>query len=67
MIQGEIQKLLQKDMNRRQFLAHIGAGFLMIIGVSGLIKHLLQFDSAGKNKQLASGYGASAYGGGRKK
>jgi len=57
-----IQKLLSKPMNRREFLAHIGAGALAVVGVSGLVKSLVHF--TGYRNQI-SGYGSSPYGGGK--
>ena len=67
MIKREIEKLLQKDMNRREFLAHVGAGALAVIGVTNLIKHLSDFNGGGKPQRSGSvGYGSSAYGGKKK-
>jgi Trp operon repressor len=60
MRQQLLQKLLDKDMNRREFLAHLGAGILAVIGVSGLLKHIVNYSSA---PQRESGYGSHAYGG----
>ncbi|HSX14990.1 MAG TPA: twin-arginine translocation signal domain-containing protein [Candidatus Saccharimonadales bacterium] len=51
-------------MNRREFLAHIGAGALAVVGVSGLVKTLSEF---GGQRHQISGYGSSSYGGGAKK
>ncbi len=65
MIQREIQKLLAKDMNRREFLAHVGAGALAIIGVTNLIKHLSDFNGS-RPPQGRLGYGDSPYGGKKK-
>jgi hypothetical protein len=60
-----VQKLFEKDMDRRQFLAHVGAGLLAITGFSGILKYLL--DYGGGHKHVGSGYGSSAYGGGQSK
>ncbi len=62
MVKKELQKLLEKPMNRKQFLAHLGAGALTVIGISGLLKHLVNL-GAKPSRQVADGYGASAYGG----
>lgn len=63
-IQGELQKLLSKKMGRREFLAHLGAGLLTIVGISNLLKQLIHYDSSSKPKPTASGgYGSSSYGG----
>lgn len=63
MIQKPIQQLLTKPMNRREFLAHVGAGALTVVGVSGLIKNLLHYSGSGSGIHRASGYGATSYGG----
>ncbi|MGZ6004800.1 MAG: hypothetical protein ACXWLH_01475 [Candidatus Saccharimonadales bacterium] len=65
MIQRELQKLFTKEMNRKEFLAHIGAGALTIIGVTNLIKHLSEFNGS-KPRPSSAGYGLSAYGGKKK-
>lgn len=65
MIQKNLQKLFEKPMNRREFLAHVGAGTLAVIGVSGLIKTLLAHDAA-PHRHVATGYGSSPYGGQKK-
>ncbi len=60
-----VDQLLKKEMDRRQFLAHIGAGALTIMGVSGLIKGLVNY-SGRSSHHLSSGsggYGGSSYGG----
>lgn len=68
MVQKNLQQLFEKEMDRRQFLAHVGAGALIIMGVSGLIKNLLHFGGSSAPRQsIASGYGSSAYGGAKKR
>lgn len=62
MTQRNLQKLFEKEMNRKEFLAHVGAGALMVMGVSGLLKNLLNYGSRPR-RQVASGYGSSNYGG----
>lgn len=64
-MKSPLGQLFQKEMDRREFLAHIGAGALSVIGVSGLVKGLL--DYGGKSHAIrSSGYGSSSYGGGAK-
>jgi hypothetical protein len=55
-----IKQLLEKDMNRKEFLLHLGAGALTIVGISGLLKTLNGFSTKPK---VSSGYGSSPYGG----
>lgn len=64
--QKYIQKLFDKPMDRRQFLAHIGAGILAVMGVGGLIKGLVEF-GAHSTRHSINGYGSSPYGGDFKK
>lgn len=52
--------LLEKEMDRKEFLQHTGIGVMMLMG-GGLI--LRAFGIGGKKESSAAGYGASAYGG----
>ncbi len=61
-----LQKLFDKEMNRKEFLAHLGAAGLTIVGVSGLLKSLLNYSSKPR-QHVSDGYGSSSYGGGRKR
>lgn len=62
MAQTNLQKLFDKQMNRKEFLAHMGAGVLAVVGVSGLLKNLVNYSSRPR-RQVSSGYGSSSYGG----
>lgn len=60
-MQNELQTLMQKDMDRKLFLKHIGIGFAAIIGVTSVLKTIAQLNG---NRQRASlGYSGGAYGG----
>ena len=61
-----LQVILEKPMNRKQFLGYIGAALLAMVGVSGMIKALLHHESS-NNRQVAEGYGSTAYGGANRK
>lgn len=65
MANNNIQKLLKKNMNRKEFLAHVGAGVLVVTGLSGIMKYLLDFNSGNKSNTTTStvGYGSGSYGG----
>lgn len=52
---------LKRDMDRKEFLAHIGAGVLAIVGVSNLAK-LVGQDKV-QSRSRVRGYGSGAYGG----
>ena len=55
-----LERLFAKDMTRREFLAHIGTGVLVLIGVKGLMSHLL--GESAQTKHSGSDYGTSNYG-----
>lgn len=61
-MKNELDSLLQKEMDRKDFLKHVGVGFAAITGVAVVLKTLNGFGS----KQQASGYGSSAYGGNKR-
>ncbi len=56
----QIENLLQKRMDRKGFLKHVGIGVLALTGLTSVVK-LLQ----GNQQQQNGGYGSSVYGGGK--
>ncbi len=62
-IRQPFDQLLSKEVDRREFLAHVGAAGLGIIGVTSIIKAL----TGSQTKKSSSGYGGSSYGGGERK
>ena len=58
----QIDELFNKEMTRKEFLQHVGAGILVLFGVSGLLKALTQQQT----RKQGMGYGSSAYGGSKK-
>lgn len=58
----QLSKLLSKPMSRKEFLAHLGAGLLAVIGVSGFLKALTA-SSTNYDKKTGKSYGSSSYGG----
>lgn len=60
-MQNEVQKLLEKDMDRKNFLKHVGIGFAAIAGITTALKTLTMLN--GSNKSVDASYGSSAYGG----
>jgi len=61
-LQNDMQKLLQKEMDRRDFLKHVGIGFVALTGVAALLKTIQSLGDTGSKSQ-AVGYGGGAYGG----
>lgn len=55
------RELLNKQMDRREFLLHIGALLLAVFGISALLRTLSDPDPFKKKDRL--GYGSSGYGG----
>lgn len=56
-----MQALLQKKMDRRDFIKHVGIGFAAILGISTILRAM---SSMNGSKQTV-GYSAGAYGGGK--
>jgi hypothetical protein len=59
-LQNDVRTLLQKKMDRREFIKHVGVGFAAIIGVTTLLRTM---SSLGGGQKQTNGYGASVYGG----
>lgn len=59
-----IQKLFTKEMNRREFLAHLGAGLLTLVGISGVLRALVEYNGkTSSRRRFHSGYSSGVYGG----
>lgn len=56
---GQIHHILQKRMDRKDFLKHVAIGIVALTGVTALIKAFKP------QQQPVTGYGASTYGGQR--
>lgn len=59
-MKDDLNKLLQKKMDRKGFLKHVGIGLAAMTGVATILKTLT---GAGNTQQQARGYGGGAYGG----
>ena len=65
----QIDQLLNKEMDRKDFLKHVGLAAIAITGATTILRILVNQPSAvSGTKKLAdssskSGYGASSYGG----
>jgi len=60
-----VKAIFDKEMNRKEFLGHIGAFLLAAAGISGIIRYFLQGGESGggSSGHHTSGYGGGAYGG----
>lgn len=56
----DLTSLLTKEMDRRDFLKHVGIGFVALTGMATILKTLNDFTP----RRRVVGYGTSAYGGG---
>ncbi len=63
MIKQNISKLLDTEMERKDFLKLLGVGAVAAVGVSGIIKAMTQPAEKKVTKSGSAGYGSMAYGG----
>lgn len=61
-MKNELESLLQKEMDRRDFLKHVGIAFVALTGVAALLKTLNGFGGNTRTRQTV-GYGSATYGG----
>jgi hypothetical protein len=54
-VKTSIASLFKTELDRRQFLAHIGAGLLVLVGIGSLLKAL-------SRPTRPHGYGSGDYG-----
>lgn len=65
-MQSQLNSLLQKEMDRKDFLKHVAVGVVALTGASTIVKTLTPAFNGGQqssNQPLSGGYGASSYGG----
>lgn len=58
-MKNDLNVLLEKEMDRREFLKHVGIGLIALTGASALLKAL----NGASAPRRTSGFGAGAYGG----
>lgn len=63
MIKQQISSLLEKEMDRTDFLKHVGVAAITLIGIPVIIKTLSTVGTSTVQPSKSSGYGSSAYGG----
>jgi hypothetical protein len=59
-VRKPIEKLLQSQMTRREFLGFLGAAALTVVGVGAITNGLRRLMN---DKEAVSGYGGGTYGG----
>jgi hypothetical protein len=57
-LKNNVQTLLQKKMDRRDFIKHVGIGFVALIGLSAIVRSM---NATGGQK--VEGYSTGVYGG----
>lgn len=65
MIKQQVNQILAKEVDRKDFLKHVGVAILAVAGVSTVLSRLGSIQPAnggGKGVNGISGYGMSAYG-----
>lgn len=61
-----VTAILQKEMDRKEFLQHVGIAFLAMTGVSGMLKSVANHNVGTTTQKAQAGYGAMPYGGAKK-
>jgi hypothetical protein len=63
MIKAQVGQLLEKEMDRKDFLRHIGVAVAVIAGVPTLLSAINRLQAGPVRTEQQVGYGSSAYGG----
>ncbi|HUC20999.1 MAG TPA: hypothetical protein VMR98_05935 [Candidatus Polarisedimenticolaceae bacterium] len=64
MFKQQIDALMSKNMDRREFFSYVGAAMIAVVGLSSIIKALTGSNSPSDAKDS---YGGGAYGGSNRK
>jgi hypothetical protein len=62
-VRKNVQNLLEKEMDRKDFLKHIGIAVVMVTGVGAVLSSLTQQKPSILQQNQAQGYGSMPYGG----
>jgi hypothetical protein len=63
MIKAQVGQLLEKEMDRKDFLRHVGVAVAVIAGVPTLLSAINRLQAGPVRGVQQVGYGSSAYGG----
>lgn len=63
MIKAQLGQLLEKEMDRKNFLRHVGVAAAVIVGIPAILGALGRLQSGSQAPARQVGYGSSAYGG----
>ena len=64
---SQVHAILNKKMNRQDFLKHVAVGVVALTGVGSALRVLSSDNKQQPTLTAAQGYGTSAYGGSREK
>lgn len=62
-MKSQLDEILQKRMDRKDFLKHVALGVVVLTGTAGIVKLFKPAREAQQQKSVAYGYGGSVYGG----
>ncbi len=62
-VRKNVEQLLEKEMDRKDFLKHVGFAVVMMTGVGAVLHGLAQQKPSVTRQSQAQGYGSMAYGG----
>ena len=61
-IKQQIDSLVQKEMDRKDFLKYVAGLVMAVIGITGFTRILLDPETRKLSRKTMSGYGSSTYG-----
>lgn len=61
-MKNELENLLQKQMDRKSFIKHVGVGVAALTGLATIVKTMNGVSFTAKPQRVV-GYGSSGYGG----
>jgi hypothetical protein len=64
-IKQDVNVLLMKKMDRKEFLKHVGVGIIAMTGIAAILRSVSS-EFGGSKATSATSYGGSVYGGGAK-
>lgn len=64
-MKNQLEQILQQDMTRKEFLQYVGGALLAALGITALLRNLMQHKPAAI-QQADFGYGGGSYGGAKK-
>lgn len=64
---ASFEKLITKEMTRKEFLLHLGLLVLAVTGITALLRTVSNPNLLNQSKSASVGFGAGPYGGSSKK